>query len=305
MCFRPSSASSQELLPSTKIGICQIKVGANKDENIARAKQAISEAKSKGAELVILPECWNSPYSTASFPKYAEHVPNVGKQVDNASSPSVSMLCSIAKENNIWLIGGSIPERESVAGNKADKLYNTSLVIDSNGTIVGKHRKVHLFDIDIPGKITFRESDSLSPGQSITTVQTPWGLIGVGICYDLRFPELAIAMRDMGCKILLFPGAFNMITGPLHWELLQRARAVDNQVYVVTCSPARVKDSNGYVAYGHSNVISPMGEVIGDAGTDDNVIVVDINLQNVQNMRENIPCWKQKRHDLYTKVSKV
>ena len=162
---------------------------------------------------------------------------------------------------------------------------------------------MHLFDIDIPGKIKFKESDSLTPGSDVTVFDSPWGKIGVGICYDLRFPEFATIMRQKGCKLLIYPGAFNMTTGPLHWQLLQRARAVDNQVYVVTCSPARHK-SSGYVAFGHSHVITPMGEVIGDAGEGDNVIVVDIDMEQVESMRQGIPCWTQKRPDLYDTIAK-
>jgi len=117
-----------------------------------------------------------------------------------------------------------------------------------------------LFDIDVPGKITFKESDTLSPGDNLTIIDSPWGKIGVGICYDIRFPELAMLMREKGVGLMVYPGAFNTTTGPLHWELLQRARAVDNQVFVATASPARNPDSS-YQAWGHSSLISPWGEV--------------------------------------------
>ena len=187
-----------------------------------------------------------------------------------------------------------MPEREG------SKLFNTCVVINPQGEIVGKHRKIHLFDINVPGKITFKESDSLSPGATPTLVDTPWGGMGIGICYDMRFPEYAMLLRERGAKILVYPGAFNMTTGPAHWELLQRARAVDNQVYFVTCSPARDESSGGYVAWGHSTVVAPWGDIVGKAGAGQEVLTVECELGKVEEMRENIPCWKQKRSDLYS-----
>lgn len=122
-------------------------------------------------------------------------------------------------------------------------------------------RKTHLFDIDIPGKITFKESDTLTAGESLTCVKTKYGTIGVGICYDLRFPELCMAYRQRGASLVVFPGAFNMTTGPVHWQLLQQARAVDNQLFVASCSPARNLDSS-YTAWGHSMIVDPFGQVL-------------------------------------------
>jgi len=208
------------------------------------------------------------------------------------------MLCDVARREKVWIIGGSIPEREG------DRVYNTSLVVNPEGTIVAKHRKIHLFDINIPGKMVFRESDTLSAGDEVTTVDTPWGRVGVGICYDMRFPELATVMRQAGCNMLVYPGAFNMTTGPMHWELLQRARAVDNALYVVTVSPSRAKDTKGYIAYGHSSIISPLGGVLVDAGTEDGVVVHEVDLDRVAEMRQQIPCFNQKRHDLYDTIRK-
>jgi omega-amidase len=212
------------------------------------------------------------------------------------------MLCEQARKLGIWLIGGSIPERETDSTGK-ERIYNTCLVFNPLGDVVGKHRKVHLFDIDVPGKMTFKESDSLTAGGGPCIVDTPWGKIGVGICYDIRFPELSIVMRQRGCKLLAFPGAFNMVTGPAHWELLQRARAVDNQLFVLACSPARV-ESAGYVAWGHSSVVNPWGEVISRAGTGEEIIYAEVDMGEVEAMRQSIPCWSQKRSDLYELIDK-
>jgi len=145
------------------------------------------------------------------------------------------MLSAAAKETGLWLIGGSFPERDAKDG----KVYNTCTVYNPKGELVVIHRKVHLFDIDIPGKITFQESAKITGGSTMNFFDTEFARIGLGICYDVRFPELAMIAARKGCQVLIYPAAFNMTTGPLHWELLQRARAVDNQVYMGMCSSAR------------------------------------------------------------------
>jgi len=292
-----SSTSTNKL----RMGLCQVSVGKDKAQNILNVRRCLEQAKDGGAQMAVLPECWNSPYSTASFPAYAEPVPAVGAtSVDANTSPSTHMLVSAAVETGMWIVGGSVPERH-VAQEGAEQLFNTCVVVNPAGQIVGKHRKVHLFDIDVPGRITFKESDCLTGGDRITVVDTPWGGVGVAICYDMRFPELAIVMREMGAKVLLYPGAFNMVTGPAHWELLQRARAVDNQCFVATCSPARDESPGaGYVAWGHSTVVSPWGEVVQKAAEGQEVIFADLDLSETETMRQNIPCFAQKRTDLYS-----
>ncbi len=219
--------------------------------------------------------------------------------MDQAKSPSLAMLLEVAKAHNVFLVGGSIPETEG------DKVYNTCVVVGPDGSILAKHRKVHLFDIDVPGRITFKESDTLTGGDSLTVVATPWGFkLGVGICYDIRFPELAMIMRQRGCKLLLYPGAFNLTTGPAHWELLQRARAVDNQLYVAAVSPAR-NPASGYQAWGHTTVVNPWGEVVVTTGHDPALVVAELDFAALEETRRNIPTAQQKRLDLYTMCEEV
>ncbi|GFP91374.1 omega-amidase chloroplastic [Phtheirospermum japonicum] len=217
------------LITKFKIGLCQLKVTADKERNINHARSAIEEAAEKGAKLVVLPEIWNSPYSNDSFPVYAEDI-EAGFDV----SPSTAMLSEIARLLDITIIGGSIPERNG------DKLYNTCCVFGPDGNMKAKHRKIHLFDIDIPGKITFKESNTLTAGEVPTIVDTEVGRIGIGICYDIRFQELAMIYAARGAQLICYPGAFNMTTGPLHWELLQRARMTINLTVIrsdlFTCS---------------------------------------------------------------------
>ncbi|KAG8635966.1 hypothetical protein MANES_16G084000v8 [Manihot esculenta] len=218
--FKPEQARAPPAIPlphpsvtKFKIGLCQLLVTADKERNIAHARKAIEEAAGKGAQLVVLPEIWNSPYSNDSFPVYAEDI-----DAGSNSSPSTAMLSEVARLLKITIVGGSIPERYG------DQLYNTCCVFDTEGKLIAKHRKIHLFDIDIPGKITFIESRTLTAGQSPTIVDTEVGRIGIGICYDIRFQELAMIYAARGAHLICYPGAFNMTTGPLHWELLQRAR---------------------------------------------------------------------------------
>jgi omega-amidase len=209
------------------------------------------------------------------------------------------MLISTARECSIYLVGGSIPERGADG-----KVYNTCVVVNPDGEIVARHRKMHLFDIDVPGRITFKESDTLTAGDSFTTFDTPYGRVGVGICYDLRFPEQSMLMRAADCKMLIFPGAFNMTTGPAHWELLLRARALDNQCFVAAVSPAR-DETAGYHAWGHSTVVSPWGEVVATTQHEPDTVFATVDLGQVEEIRTNIPVSKQKRTDLYELTKKA
>ncbi|XP_076908809.1 omega-amidase, chloroplastic-like [Bidens hawaiensis] len=270
-----------------KIGLCQLAVTADKEKNIAHARVAIEEAAEKGAKLVVLPEIWNSPYSNDSFPVYAEDI-----DAGTDSSPSTAMLSEVARLLKITIVGGSIPER------CGDKLYNTS-VFGTDGKVKAKHRKIHLFDINIPGKIIFEESRTLTAGETPTIVDTDVGRIGIGICHDICFQELAMVYAARGAHLLCYPGAFHITSGPPHWELLQRARAVDNQVF--TCTPARDTGSV-YVAWGHSTLVGPFGEVLATTEHDEATIVSEIDYSLLELRRSNLPLQKQRRGDLYSLV---
>ncbi|KAG0333464.1 hypothetical protein BG004_000835 [Podila humilis] len=207
-----TATTAASTTPTCKLALVQLTVTADKAVNLANARTHVLEAASKGANLIVLPECFNSPYGTNFFPEYAESIKD---------GPSVKALSAMAKDAKAYLIGGSIPERDPVD----NKVYNTCTIYDPSGQHIATHRKVHLFDIDVPGRIRFQESETLSAGNQLTHFDTEYGKIGVGICYDIRFPELAMIAARKGCFAMIYPGAFNMITGPMHWELLQRARA--------------------------------------------------------------------------------
>ena len=265
-----------------KIAMLQMPVGFDKEENIRKAASAVRWAAEQGADMAILPEMWNCPYSNKYFPDYAEE--GIG--------PTRQALIDMAKENRLWLVGGSIPERED------GKVYNTSFVYDPEGGEVARHRKVHLFDIDVKGGQRFFESETFTPGDRITTFETPWGKMGLCICFDMRFPELARVMALEGAQAVLVPAAFNMTTGPAHWETMFRQRAVDNQIFTVGVSPAR--DEQGvYVAYGNSIAVDPWGTVVERMDGSEDYRVVELDMARIADIRAQLPLMSARRTDLY------
>ena len=191
-------------------------------------------------------------------------------------------------------MGGSIPEREH------GKLYNTSFVYDRKGKEIAFCRKSHLFDIDVKGGQRFFESETFSAGDNITVFDTEFGKMGLCICFDMRFPELSRIMALEGAVAVIVPAAFNMTTGPLHWELMFRQRAVDNQLFTVGAAPAR--DEQGcYVSYAHSIVCSPWGKVLAQAGTDPELLVAELDLSENERVRAQLPLLSARRPDVYEK----
>ncbi|KAF2128133.1 carbon-nitrogen hydrolase [Dothidotthia symphoricarpi CBS 119687] len=286
------------LKKSLKLALVQLASGSSKTHNLANARTKVLEAARAGANLVVLPECFNSPYGTKYFDSYAETL--LPSPPSEAQSPTFHTLSQLAKEAGVYLVGGSIPERDA---SDAKTLFNTSLTFAPSGALLATHRKVHLFDIDIPGKIKFKESEVLSPGNKITLVDLPeYGTIAIAICYDIRFPELATIAARKGAFLLVYPGAFNLTTGALHWELLARARATDNQVYVGLCSPARDMKAD-YNAWGHSMVVDPNAEVLQQLGEDEGVVVQELKAGRIEEVRKGIPLYTQRRFDVYPDVS--
>lgn len=266
-----------------KLALCQMNVVDDKEANLKKAGSMISESVEKNADFIILPEMFNCPYSNEKFIEYGE---------EEHESLTLNEISRLAKENNVYILAGSIPERES------DKLYNTSYLFDKTGQIIAKHRKMHLFDIDVKGKITFKESDVLTAGDEFTIADTEFGKIGIGICYDIRFVELARIMVEKGALVLVYPGAFNQTTGPAHWELLFRSRALDNQAFCIGVAPALNEDAS-YHSYGHSIVTNPWGELIAEASEKEELIICEIDLDEIKKVREELPILKNKREDLY------
>ncbi|KAI5781933.1 carbon-nitrogen hydrolase [Geopyxis carbonaria] len=295
------------LLAPTKLALIQLASTADKSSNLERAATFVKSAAQAGASIVVLPECFNSPYGCEHFPRYAEPIPRPGMppaSVSALASPSFRALSTLAAAAKVHLVAGSIPESVKIEGDT--KYYNTCMVFSPAGELLATHRKIHLFDIDIPGKIKFRESDVLSPGHAPTLVDIPGvGKLGVAICYDIRFPELAMMAARRGAFAMVYPAAFNMTTGPLHWELLARARACDNQVYVAMCSPARNEEGEGYVAWGETMVVDPSGVVVEKLAGEEGTVLVELVPERVKEVRAGIPVTTQRRWDVYADVSRV
>lgn len=265
-----------------QLALCQMMVTDNKKLNLSKAGSMLRQAADKGAAMAALPEMFNCPYSNKYFREYAEE----------GEGQTLEFLSDIAKELGIYLIGGSIPELED------GKVYNTSYSFNREGELIGKHRKIHLFDIDIKGGIRFMESETLSPGNKSTVFDTEFCKVGTAICYDVRFPELFRSMTLDGVKLVILPGAFNMTTGPAHWDLTMRARAVDNQLYFAAVSPARDL-AGSYHAYGHSCVVNPWGEFCGKTDSRESIVLAEIDPDYAEDIRSQLPLLKHRRPEIY------
>lgn len=294
------TSKSVPLLPLLKplnVALIQIGAGPVKADNLSKTAsfidRAIAESTASGekSDLIVLPECFNSPYAVDQFRNYAEPIP---------TGETTQFLSQLAKKHGIFLVGGSIPELDD------GKIYNTLVTFDRSGKIIAKHRKVHLFDIDIKGGITFKESTTLTGGSKATVFNMDdFGPVGLGICYDMRFPELAhVATRSPNNGFaMIYPGAFNTTTGPLHWHLLARSRAVDNEAFVILCSPSRdTAHPENYQAYGHSLVCDPMGNVIAEAGEEDEIVYARLDESLLPKARQGIPVHFQRRFDVYADI---
>lgn len=267
-----------------KLGICQIAVEEDKTVNIAKAQRMIERAVQSGCSLVILPEMFNCPYTAELFPRYAEMYP---------SGPTLAMLADTAAKHRVIIVGGSVPERDN-----ENRIYNSCFIFGVNGELLARHRKVHLFDVDIKGGTVFQESKTLTAGADITVIPDSLFTFGVAICYDIRFPELARKMTLMGAKVLIYPAAFGPVTGPAHWELLLRSRALDNQVYVIGAAPAK-NPAAEYQAYGHSAIADPWGRISVMAGEEETLLVWELDFTYMEKVRAELPLLKHRRPEVY------
>ncbi len=266
-----------------RAALIQMSISDNKQQNVQRAISFLEEAKKQHTDIAILPEMFCCPYATENFPIYAEA----------QQGETWQALSQAAKQYDMYVVGGSMPEK-----GENNAIYNTSYVFDRQGNQIAKHRKMHLFDIDVTGGQCFKESDTLTAGKEITVFDTEFGKIGLCICYDIRFPELCRIMALQGAKIILAPAAFNMTTGPAHWEILFRTRALDNQVYTIGVAPARdVKGS--YVSYSNSIVASPWGEIVTKLEEKEEIAFCDMDLQKVDKIRQELPLLAHRRPELY------
>lgn len=264
-----------------KIAVCQLRTELLQEETMKKAEGMVREAARQGADFVVLPEMFNCPYSKEYFRKYA----SLGHK------EAVQAMASWAKELGIYLVGGSVPELEE------GKIYNTCFVFDRQGKQIARHRKVHLFDVDIPG-MRFMESATFAPGEEITVFDTEYGKMGAAICFDVRFPELFRAMAVRGAQVVFLPAQFNMATGPAHWEMTLRSRAVDNEIFMVAAAAARYEGFN-YECWGHSMVVDPYGIILNSCEAEETIIFSEIDLDRIAQVRAQLPTFLKLRREIY------
>lgn len=265
-----------------RVGAVQLCSTNDQAANLARCRELTGQAASEGAQLVVLPECF-SFLGRGEGEKLA-HAESFDER---AAGPVLAMLRELATRHGVWIVGGGTPE--CVPGD-ARRTYNTALVIDPRGELAARYRKIHLFDVDIPGGAVLRESDSTARGSELTAVEIAGAPVGLTICYDVRFPELYRKLvKDMGAEILLVPAAFTAHTGGAHWHLLLRARAIEDQAWVVAAAQWG-RHSDKRESYGHSLIADPWGTVVGERAEGDGVVVATLDGEAVARCRARMPC---------------
>ncbi len=257
--------------------------------NLAIVRALTDRAASEGARLVVLPECF-------SFLGRKEGDKLAIAEALDGRGPTAGALRELATRHGVWIVAGGTPE---LVPGDVRRTYNTALVVDPKGELVARYRKIHLFDVDIPGGAVLKESDATAPGAELVVVDIAGAKVGVTICYDLRFPELYRRLvKDLGAEVLLVPAAFTAHTGAAHWHLLLRARAVENQAWVVAAAQ-HGKHNEKRESYGHSLVVDPWGTVVAEQAAGDGVVMATIDGASVAQRRTQMPCldhavlWKR------------
>lgn len=258
----------------------QMLASDDKAANLKEAAHWIRRAAAQGAMLVALPEVFIWRGSKKLERQFAEPIPG----------DSSTALAGLARELRIYLLAGSILE----AIPNSNKAYNTSLFFDPNGRLLAAYRKIHLFDVDLANGVSLRESGTRAHGAETVTVQTEIGVMGLSVCYDLRFPELYRGLAKNGAQVIFVPSAFTAYTGEAHWEALLRARAIENQAYVI--APDQFgKNPKSFEAHGHSMIIDPWGKVIAELPDGPGVITAEIDLDYLARVRAELPALDHRR----------
>lgn len=262
------------------VGLVQINSRSDKAHNLARVEELVAQAAHLGAQLVALPEYVTYLGPKDRYPEVAEPIPG----------PTTERFAALARSHGIYLLGGSILELSEEPG----RYYNTSTLFDPDGNLIARYRKIHLFDVAMGREVAFRESELIKPGSEVVTARVFGCTVGLSVCYDLRFPELYRALADAGAQVLFVPAAFTMFTGKDHWEVLLRARAIENQCFVV--APAQVGrfEPDGW-SYGRSLVVDPWGLVVARASDVEGVVVARLDLDLVRRVREQLPALAHRR----------
>jgi deaminated glutathione amidase len=268
------------------VAAAQLCATENVADNLTRARRLVKGAADGGARLVGLPE--NFAYLGSD----RDHKLALAEDAsDDARGPILEAMRQAAREAGVWLLLGGFPER--VAG-VADRIGNTSLLLDASGAVRARYRKIHLFDVDVPDGQRFRESDTVTPGEETVVAETPWGGLGLTICYDLRFPELYRRLAAGGARMIAVPAAFTRETGKDHWHVLLRARAIENQAFVI--APAQYGFHGGKrSSYGHALVVDPWGVVLAECGDREGFALAELDFEHQDAIRRNLPSLTHRR----------
>ena len=267
------------------VAAVQLSSGSDKEANVAAAMELVREAARRGATYVQLPEYFNYLGPAAGYLDAAETIPG----------PTTRTMGELARSLEVSVHLGSLVERSSTSG----KVFNTSVLIDPAGDVVATYRKAHLFDVDVPGAIAHKESDVILAGDELVLAALDGVRLGLSICFDLRFPEMYRALSGAGAQVLCVPAAFNASTGRAHWEVLIRARAIENHAFVVAAAQVGTT-AEGIATFGHSMIVDPWGEVL-EVSTKDapDVLVADLDVSQVARRRAQIAVLDFRRPDLY------
>lgn len=253
-----------------------------KERNLDRAESLVRQAALLHPDIVALPECFLFLASEKSTLPSAEDIPG----------PSISRLGNICREHGFYMMAGSIAEKTQ----DPFRYRNTSALIAPDGSILAKYSKIHLFDIEIPGKVTNMESSHVIPGTEPVIADTDHGRVGLSICYDLRFPELFRVLALRGARVIFVPSAFAAFTGKDHWEILLRARAIENQVFIA--APAQCGWHQDKKCYGKSMIVDPWGSVLTAASDEESVIFADLDMGHLEDVRRQNQCLKNIRSNI-------
>ncbi|XP_076618748.1 ntrilase and fragile histidine triad fusion protein NitFhit [Colletes latitarsis] len=276
------------------IAVCQMTSTNDKEKNLQFVRELTAKAKSRSACIAFFPEACDY---------LADNKKDTISMAQPLTGSTVACYKDIAKNNKIWLSLGGL--HEALPDNE-HHISNTHIIIDSNGEIVGTYRKAHLFDMENKNTgVRLMESDYVLPGEKIEPpISTPIGKLGLSICYDMRFPELSLTLRNMGAQILTYPSAFTYQTGAAHWEIILRARAIETQCYVVAAAQTGTHNKKR-VSWGHAMIIDPWGTVIAQCSEKTGIALAEIDLNLIEQIRENMPCENHRRIDLYPKMESL
>ncbi|MBL92771.1 MAG: hydrolase [Myxococcales bacterium] len=267
------------------MAVGQMTATEHMEDNLAACERLVQAASQAGAQMLCLPE---------NFSFLGVEDQDNKKVADTLDGSSLKPFLALARKHQLWLSLGGYPEKNP----NSDRPFNTHLLVTPEGQIESTYQKTHLFDVTLPTGQELKESKGITPGDRLEVTKTPMGTFGLSVCYDLRFPELYVALRQLGANILLIPAAFTTPTGMAHWETLLRARAIENQCYVVAAAQVGRHNKNRH-SYGHAMIIDPWGTVIAQVGGKEGIALAPINIEKANDIRQRMPVMDHRRKDLY------